>query len=171
MTENKNLSSLNLENETTTNLDGEYPRPENYNRIMSRLYLISTLFMVVTIIDSLFQYGEFGAWQILADAGDVVISETAPTKVENFQTGCKEPFTSPVRLQHKSLFINAHHFNTSTLNIVLYDITGRVVTRESVPGNQDGEVSLSIGQFSTSAFIAHVSGGGKSWSGMLVSTK
>jgi GAF domain-containing protein/HAMP domain-containing protein len=73
MIENKNISPSNLQLKTTNGLTEHYPRPENYNRTMSRLYLIAIVFMAITIIDSLFQYGEFGAWQILADAGGILL--------------------------------------------------------------------------------------------------
>jgi GAF domain-containing protein/HAMP domain-containing protein len=71
MTENENLSPVNSNHKADGHSTEHYPRPENYERTLSRIYLIATIFMILTIIDSLFQYGDFGAWQILADAGGI----------------------------------------------------------------------------------------------------
>jgi GAF domain-containing protein/HAMP domain-containing protein len=73
MFEEKNLSQPNFDKITPAGPKDQYPRPENYDRTMSRLYLIATIFMIFTIIDSLFQFGDYGAWQILADAGGILI--------------------------------------------------------------------------------------------------
>jgi GAF domain-containing protein len=73
MIDNEKFSSPDPEQDTTMGISENNQRPENYTRIMSRLYLIAIIFMIITVIDSLFQYGEFGAWQILADAGGIIV--------------------------------------------------------------------------------------------------
>jgi len=73
MIKNDNLSPPNPDHKEILSPIEDYPRPENYERTLSRMYLIATIFMILTIIDSLFQYGDFGAWQILADASGIVL--------------------------------------------------------------------------------------------------
>jgi GAF domain-containing protein len=41
-------------------------------RMIRRTYIISILFLLVTIVDSFLQFNEFGAWQILADAAGII---------------------------------------------------------------------------------------------------
>ncbi len=75
MTEDTQLQQSNQENTLKTDTDSAnmYVKPEHYDRIMLRLYFIATVFILFTIIDSIFQFGEFGAWQILADAGGILL--------------------------------------------------------------------------------------------------
>lgn len=64
--------------ETLMQLDhrSSYPeqeQPENKRfRMVRRTYIISIIFLLVTIIDSLFQFSEYNQWQILADAAGII---------------------------------------------------------------------------------------------------
>ena len=47
---------------------------ENPSKLIVRTLTISSVFLAYTIFDSMFQFREFGAWQILADAGGILIA-------------------------------------------------------------------------------------------------
>ena len=47
---------------------------ENTSKVIVRTLTISSVFLAYTVFDSMFQYREFGAWQILADAGGILIA-------------------------------------------------------------------------------------------------
>ena len=48
----------------------EQPDPK-FNRKIRRTYYIAFIFLVIALFDSLLQYTDYGAWQILADAGGI----------------------------------------------------------------------------------------------------
>ncbi len=45
----------------------------DYDRLMPRIYFVATVFALYTIVDSILRYREFSAWQILADAGGILL--------------------------------------------------------------------------------------------------
>jgi len=46
---------------------------EKSNKIIRRVLSLSSVFLAITIVDSVLQYQEFSAWQILADAAGILI--------------------------------------------------------------------------------------------------
>jgi putative methionine-R-sulfoxide reductase with GAF domain len=65
-------TKTNSEPAQTSSLQGK--RSEKLSKLTRRVLVISSVFLVVTIVDSAFQYRDFGAWQILADASGILIA-------------------------------------------------------------------------------------------------
>jgi hypothetical protein len=106
-------------------------------------------------------------FKAMPDGGDVVISKT-PTAVKKNRFGFNSCGAAPVRFARGTLLIDSHQFNGSAIQVTLFDIRGKVLVRHAVTGAQAG-FALPIDRFTASAFIAKATGGGKSWSGMIVS--
>ena len=112
---------------------------------------------------------KFVQFKAVPDGGDVVISKKEPTGTRR-RTGYNTTLSAPVQLQRNSLVINPAHFGNAALQVTLSDINGRVLARESITGTREG-IILPVERFATTALIANISGGGRSWSGVFVTTR
>jgi hypothetical protein len=117
---------------------------------------------IVTISSK--QYVMFKA---VPDGGDVLISKTA-TPVNNRRVGFNAGGVSPVRLQRSTLLIDPYRFDNSALHVSLFAVSGKLLASHAFAGRQ-ADLALPVDKFTASAFIVKVTGGGRSWSGMIVS--
>ena len=106
-------------------------------------------------------------FKAVPDSGDVLISKTA-SAAKNRRIGFNAGSVSPVRLQRKALLIDSHRFNNSALQVSLFAVSGKLLASHVFAGSR-ADIALPVDKLTSSAFIVKVTGGGRSWSGMVVS--
>lgn len=101
-------------------------------------------------------------FKAIPDGGDVIISDGANAVLRG-SSRIGNGFQSPVIVRQNSmLMIDHNQFNGSELTVTICNLNGRVLSRYTLAQGRSS-ITLPMDKISQSAFIAKISGGGKTY--------
>jgi len=102
-------------------------------------------------------------FQAVPNAGEVVLSKGGADNVLEQRIGFAAGISSPiVKIQNATLVINQGQFGGSNLSVAIFNLNGKELARHNI-GRGESLIALPIGKIMHSAFVAKVSGNGKTY--------
>jgi hypothetical protein len=106
-------------------------------------------------------------FQAIPDGGDVLISSGAVGVTGRNSPAIGTNGMSPVKQLNATLIIDRQQFNGSEVAVTLFNLTGKVLGRHTL-GNSQSRINLFDNNIGNSAFIANITDGAKTYSGIFM---
>lgn len=110
---------------------------------------------------------QYIVFKAVPDGGDVLITQKVPTQIKKGHRDAKATGAAPVTMLQNNFVVDAQQFNNAALTVTLFDISGKVLTSQMVARSQS-VVKIPFDKFTTSVFVAHITGGGTTWTGKII---